>query len=143
MRKHLALTLAAAVGAAHAGPFEDRERDWRNGAIVYQIIVDRFVPSANLEAKRALYPAPKQLRAWTETPQPGPYLAGQKLSAHELDFWGDDLASAISKLDHVQQLGADVRTVCWCYNPNPRPWAATTAASACLNFSQHFFLPSA
>jgi glycosidase len=96
------------AGAAQAGPFEDRERDWRNGAIVYQIIVDRFVPAANLDAKRALYPVPKTLRPWTETPKPGPYLQDQKLAAHELDFWGGDLASATTKLDHIQQLGADV-----------------------------------
>jgi glycosidase len=38
----------------------------------------------------------------------GPYLNDQKLSAHELHFWGGDLASATSKLDHVQALGADV-----------------------------------
>ena len=100
--------VVALSGAATAGPFEDRERDWRNGAIVYQIIVDRYVPGANLEAKRALYPAPKVLLPWTETPKPGPYLADQKLSAHELHFWGGDLASATSRLDHVQQLGADV-----------------------------------
>jgi glycosidase len=103
-----ALMTAAASLVAHAGPYEDRERDWRNGAIVYQVIVDRFEPSANLEAKRALYPAPKTLRAWTETPKPGPYLAEQKLSAHELDFWGGDLQSTTARLDHVQRLGADV-----------------------------------
>ena len=99
---------ALAVQAAPPGPYEARERDWRNGAIVYQIIVDRFVPAANLDAKRALYPAPKTLRPWTEVPKPGPYLQDQKLAAHELDFWGGDLASAITRLDHVQQLGADV-----------------------------------
>ena len=103
-----ALAAGALAGAAQAGPFEERERDWRNGAIVYQIIVDRFVPSANLDAKRALYPAPKTLRPWTEVPKPGPYLESEKLSAHELDFWGGDLASATTKLDHIQQLGADV-----------------------------------
>jgi glycosidase len=113
MTRTTALTLAtlAAIGTTtivSAGPFEDRERDWRNGAIVYQIIVDRFVPSANLAAKRALYPAPKTLKPWTETPRPGPYLTDQKLSAHELDFWGGDLASATTRLDHVQQLGTDV-----------------------------------
>lgn len=104
----LAMAAATLVQGAVAGPFEDRERDWRNGAVVYQIIVDRFVPSADLEAKRALYPPPKTLKPWSETPRPGPYLEDQKLSAHELDFWGGDLASAMSKLDHIQRLGADV-----------------------------------
>ncbi len=107
--KRIAVAAALAVTlVAQAGPFEDRERDWRNGAIVYQVIVDRFAPAANLDAKRALYPAPKTLRSWDEVPKPGPYLADQKLSAHELDFWGGDLASTASKLDHVQALGADV-----------------------------------
>jgi glycosidase len=106
--KGLALVLASVAMTTHAGPFEDRERDWRNGAVVYQVIVDRFAPSANLDAKRALYPGPKTLRPWTEVPKPGPYLPDQKLAAHELDFWGGDLASTQSKLAHVQALGADV-----------------------------------
>jgi glycosidase len=103
-----AAAAATFAAAATAAPYEARERDWRNGAIVYQIIVDRFVPSAQLEAKRALYPAPKVLRAWSEIPKPGPYLEAEKLSAHELDFWGGDLVSATSRLDHIQQLGVQV-----------------------------------
>jgi len=85
-----------------------RERDWRNGAIVYQVLVDRFVPSADLDAKRALYPVPKVLRAWSEVPHPGRYLSAAQLNSQELDFWGGDLASLSSRLDYVQQLGADV-----------------------------------
>ena len=104
----LATAVACTAISAEASPFENRERDWRNGAIVYQIIVDRFAPSANLDAKRALYPTPKTLRPWTEVPKPGPYLQDEKLAAHELDFWGGDLASSATKLDHVQALGADV-----------------------------------
>ena len=74
-------TVAAPTSPAPNGPFERREADWRNGAIVYQVIVDRFVPSAHLEAK---------------------------LAAHELDFWGGDLRSLATRLDHVQALGATV-----------------------------------
>jgi glycosidase len=107
--KRLLLTLALAVAlTAHAGPFENREHDRRNGAIVYQVLVDRFAPAANLDAKRALYPAPKTLRSWDETPKAGAYLPEHKLAAQELDFWGGDLASMATKLDHVQALGADV-----------------------------------
>jgi cyclomaltodextrinase / maltogenic alpha-amylase / neopullulanase len=91
-----------------AGVYEKREADWRNGAVVYQVLVDRFAPSANLDAKRALYPAPKKLREWKEEPQRGTYLEKEKLWSHEIDFWGGDIASTMSKLDHVQQLGADV-----------------------------------
>ncbi len=94
-------TLAASV-------YDQREQDWRNGAVVYQVIVDRFAPSANLDAKRALYPAPKRLRAWAEVPTPGVALPEYKVNSAELDFWGGDLASTLAHLDHVQRLGADV-----------------------------------
>ena len=90
------------------GVFESREKDWRNGAVVYQVLVDRFAPSANLEAKRALYPAPKTLHGWDETPAPGVYLEAHKLWSHEIAFWGGDLVSTAAKLAYVQDLGADV-----------------------------------
>ncbi|MBL8306657.1 MAG: glycoside hydrolase family 13 protein [Rubrivivax sp.] len=105
------LVAAAALSTAlagEAGPFEDRERDWRNGAIVYQVIVDRFAPAQDLDAKRALYPAPKLLRGWDEVPKAGTYLPELKLSSAELEFWGGDLASTMGRLGHVQALGADV-----------------------------------
>jgi glycosidase len=88
--------------------FAQRERDWRNGAIVYQVLVDRFAPSTRLEAKRGLYPAPKVLRDWSEVPHPGTSLADAHLNSQELDFWGGDLASLSDRLDYVQHLGADV-----------------------------------
>jgi len=88
--------------------FAKREQDWRNGAIVYQVLVDRFAPSTQLDAKRDLYPSPKVLRDWSETPKRGSYLPEAKLSSHELDFWGGDFASLRSRLDYVQGLGADV-----------------------------------
>jgi glycosidase len=91
-----------------AETFANRERDWRNGAIVYQVLVDRFAPSARLDAKRGLYPAPKVLRDWSEVPQPGSYLSAAKLNSQELDFWGGDFASLSNRLDYVQQLGTDV-----------------------------------
>ncbi len=88
--------------------FVKREQDWRNGAIVYQVLVDRFAPSTQLDTKRALYPPPKVLRDWSETPKPGTYLPDAKLNSQELEFWGGDFASLRSQLDHVQQLGANV-----------------------------------
>jgi glycosidase len=103
-----ALVSTGALAASDAPDFEKRERDWRNGAIVYQVLVDRYVPSANLQAKRALYPAPKVLRDWAEPAQPGVYLQDAKLNSQELDFWGGDLQSLATRLDHIQQLGADV-----------------------------------
>ena len=103
-----ALTLSALAPARAASVYDQRERDWRNGAVVYQVIVDRFAPSADLEAKRALYPAPKRLRGWDELPRKGVPLPEHKVASEELDFWGGDLASTSSRLDHVKALGADV-----------------------------------
>lgn len=94
------------------GVFEQREADWRKGAIVYQVLVDRFAPSANLDAKRHLYPAPKQLRDWDEVPTTGSYLAQERVWSHEIDFWGGDLESVRSRLDYLQQLGVDVVYLC-------------------------------
>ncbi|MBP6902009.1 MAG: alpha-glucosidase C-terminal domain-containing protein [Burkholderiaceae bacterium] len=102
------MPLANRHDQAVAGRYAQREADWRNGAVVYQVLVDRFAPSADLPAKRHLYPAPKTLRAWTDEPRQGRYLEREKLWSHEIDFWGGDLASTASRLDHVQQLGADV-----------------------------------
>ncbi|WP_088278929.1 glycoside hydrolase family 13 protein [Ideonella sp. A 288] len=93
---------------ALAGTFEAREADWRNGAIVYQVLVDRFAPAADLAAKVDRYPAPKLLCEWTDLPRQGRYLEAHRLWSHELEFWGGDLASLMSRLDHVQHLGADV-----------------------------------
>jgi hypothetical protein len=103
-----ALVAGSALAAQAHTVYDKRERDWRNGAIVYQVIVDRFVPSANLEAKRGLYPAPKVLRDWSEPAKPGVYLVDAKLNSAELDFWGGDLQSMTTRLDHIQGLGADV-----------------------------------
>jgi glycosidase len=99
---------SSSLAATESTNFEKRERDWRNGAIVYQVLVDRYVPSARLEAKRALYPAPKVLHDWSEPAKPGVYLTEAKLNSQELDFWGGDLQSLSTRLDHIQQLGADV-----------------------------------
>jgi cyclomaltodextrinase len=111
MNKQFAAAMAISIStafAAQAGTFEERERDWRNGAVVYQVLVDRFAPAANLEAKRALYPAPKVLRRWEEEPRAGAYVEAAKVWSHEIDFWGGDLQSLRTRLGYVQGLGADV-----------------------------------
>jgi glycosidase len=102
------MTAAACAAPPATGPFERREADWRNGAIVYQVLVDRFAPSAKLDAKRSLYPAPKVLRDWSEPAKPGVDLVDAKLNSQELDFWGGDLQSLSTRMDHIQGLGADV-----------------------------------
>ena len=102
----LCVQASTSASQANSSVYDAREKDWRNGAVVYQILVDRFAPSANLGAKKHLYPAPKVLHDWHEVPQRGVELADQKLNSQELAFWGGDLQSARSRLDHVQQLGA-------------------------------------
>ncbi|GAA2182407.1 cyclomaltodextrinase [Brooklawnia cerclae] len=97
---------------AVAGRYEAREADWRNGAIVYQVIVDRFAPPNDPQAKRRLYPAPKHLRSWDESPDQGMFLPEYQVWSHEIDFWGGDLASLRGRLDHIQRLGADVVYLC-------------------------------
>jgi len=87
---------------------EAREQDWRCGAVVYQVLVDRFAPSADLDAKRHLYPAPKTLHPWNEVPKQGQYLEEQGVWSHEIEFWGGDLASLEGKLDYIRELGMDV-----------------------------------
>ncbi|MBP7914313.1 MAG: hypothetical protein KAZ63_03125 [Vitreoscilla sp.] len=126
----LAAPVLVAAGTAAPTVYEKRERDWRNGAIVYQVIVDRFVPSADLAAKRGLYPPPKVLRDWSEPSRPGTYLADAKLNSQELDFWGGDLASLATRLDHVQGLGADVLYL------NPIHLAYTNHKYDALDFQQ-------
>ncbi len=91
-----------------AGVFDERERDWRNGAIVYQVLVDRFAPSARLEDKRALYSSPKRLHRWSEPAKRGRYLPALNVWSHEIDFWGGDLQSVAGRLNYLQRLGVDV-----------------------------------
>jgi len=89
-------------------PYDIREQDWRNGALVYQVLVDRFAPSGDLQTKLHLYEAPRTLRTWTETPKKGTYLEDVQLWSHELDFWGGDLGSLRRSLDYLDELGVDV-----------------------------------
>lgn len=81
-----------------------RESDWRVGPVVYQVFIDRFAPSSNLEAKRALYAAPRRLMPWTANPQSGQPVPELGVWSHELDFWGGDIQSLRGKLDHVASL---------------------------------------
>ena len=104
-----AMTRAVSPPAPPGAVYDRREADWRNGAVVYQVIVDRFAPPADLEAKRALYPPPKRLRPWSEPPARGQYNKQAGVWSHEIDFWGGDLNSLIGRLDYLtSDLGIDV-----------------------------------
>ena len=89
------------------GVFLRREKDWRNGGIVYQIFVDRFAPSLSLETKRHLYQAPRTLQAWNALPKRGVKDPQTLYWSHELAFWGGDLMSVLSKIKYLKQLGVD------------------------------------
>ncbi|WP_155949167.1 alpha-amylase family glycosyl hydrolase [Gayadomonas joobiniege] len=88
--------------------YQQRQQDWRNGALIYQVLPDRFVPSDKLTAKQHLYEAPKVLKDWQQTPQHGHYLADSKLWSHEVEFWGGDFASLATRLDYIKNLSMDV-----------------------------------
>jgi len=85
-----------------------REQDWRNGALIYQVFVDRFAQPQNLEAKRNLYASPRRLHPWSEPPTRGVFLPEFNVWSHEIDFWGGDLQSLHSKLDYLDELEMDV-----------------------------------
>lgn len=87
---------------------ESRAKDWRNGAIIYQVFVDRFVPPTNPKAKAKFYPEPRHFKSWDELPKPGHFDAKLDLWTHEVDFWGGDLKGVESKLSYIKDLGADV-----------------------------------
>ncbi len=88
--------------------YDIRELDWRNGAIVYQVLVDRFAPSTKMEKKKELYQMPRVLKKWHENPMPGKFLENEKYWAHELDYWGGDLESLLSKISYLKNLDIDV-----------------------------------
>lgn len=88
--------------------FELRELDWRNGALVYQVLVDRFFPSSKLSSKIDLYKSPRTINDWNNLPKPGVFSNKDGYWTHELDFWGGDLESLNSKLDYIKDLGMEV-----------------------------------
>jgi glycosidase len=136
MARAAALALAQQAGAAlaqapaDASAYDRRAADWRNGAIVYQVLVDRFAPAADLAAKRHLYPPPKVLRHWDEPARRGVHRDDLRLNSQELDFWGGDLASLSGRLDHVRRLGVDVLYL------NPIHLAYTNHKYDALDFQQ-------
>lgn len=88
--------------------FSNREKHWSNGAIVYQVLVDRFVKPKDLESKKHFYHAPRTLKSWNELPMNGMFNSKEKYYQHELEFWGGDLLSLQSKLDYIRDLGVNV-----------------------------------
>ena len=102
------MNYADTIDQALTTTMQQRRSDWRMGAIVYQVLVDRFAPCNDLKNKQALYPAPKTLHNWDEVPRMGHYLENEQLWSHEIQFWGGDLASLKGKLNHLVDLNVDV-----------------------------------
>lgn len=90
-----------------AANFRARDDDWRMGAVVYQVMPDRF-HVRDVDAKRDLYEGPRRLAPWSEAPVRGEHLPQQGVWSHELTFYGGDLPGLLDKLDYVQELGAEV-----------------------------------
>lgn len=89
--------------------YQLRQTDWRVGSIVYQIMVDRFAPSSNLDQKQHLYTSPRTLLDWHQLPgEDNQYLHQDNIHENEVEFWGGDFESLASRLDYLQQLGVDV-----------------------------------
>jgi glycosidase len=100
--------IAASVLVTPKMTMEERAKDWRNGAIVYQVFVDRFVPPTNVTQQKAYYQAPRVFKTWDQLPKAGKLLPEEGVWSHELEFWGGDLMGVATKLDYIQKLGADV-----------------------------------
>jgi cyclomaltodextrinase / maltogenic alpha-amylase / neopullulanase len=86
--------------------FKERDLNWHQGGIVYQVFVDRFAPS--LKDKSSLYPSPKVLQSWDTLPKAGKRVKDVPHYQHELDFWGGDLPSLTSKLPYLHSLGVTI-----------------------------------
>ena len=61
-----------------------REKDWRIGAVVYQIYLDRFAPCADLDAKKSLYPEEATFHSWSELPKGGTLVESVGYYSNEL-----------------------------------------------------------
>ncbi len=88
--------------------YDLRAQDWRNGAVIYQVLVDRFAPTKDINQKKDLYQKPKILKTWDEKPKPGKFLEDAKYWSHELEYWGGDLDSLLSKISYLKNLNVDV-----------------------------------
>ena len=87
---------------------ESRAKDWRNGAVIYQVFVDRFVAPTDPISKEKFFASPRTYKKWDELPKPGKFDPKVGVWTHELDFWGGDLPGVESKLDYIKELGADI-----------------------------------
>ena len=64
---------------------ESRAKDWRNGAVIYQVFIDRFVPPVNREEKAKFFASPRTFKPWDELPKGGKFDPKAGVWTHELD----------------------------------------------------------
>lgn len=88
--------------------YDERLKNPNMGRIVYQVIVDRFVPSQQLNEKKSLYAYPRTLKTWDELPKGGIFLEDVKYWSHELEFYGGDLSSLLTQIDYLKALDIDM-----------------------------------
>jgi glycosidase len=88
--------------------YDERLKNPNMGRVVYQVIVDRFVPALNLEGKKELYAYPRSLKTWDTLPKGGVFMPDAKYWSHELEFWGGNLKSLMKKLDYLKDLDIDM-----------------------------------
>lgn len=100
--------LAALAAVQGSAVFAQRAKDWRIGAVVYQVFVDRFAPTADIESKKKIILPPRQLMPWSETPKASQFDPATGEYPHTIQFWGGDLNSLRGKLGYIQDMGADV-----------------------------------
>ena len=87
--------------------FDQRARDWRNGATIYQVFVDRFTPSTDLARTKKNIIPPRSLKSWKELPTPGSKIENLGVYTHEIEFWGGDLKGIANKIGYISDLGMD------------------------------------
>ena len=81
-----------------------KKADWKNSAIIYQIMPDRFFigngKTINQKMEEELYGNNAIAKQWNELPV-------EKHGPASLQFFGGDFQGIIEKLDYIQDLGAN------------------------------------
>jgi glycosidase len=85
--------------------FKQRDLNWHQGGVVYQVFVDRFAPS---NQTNSFYPFPKSFQSWDTLPTSGSKRKDVPHYDHELAFWGGNLSSLAAKLPYLKTLGVTI-----------------------------------
>jgi hypothetical protein len=99
---HALTFVAPGFAAEPAGTYEKRDSDWRNGAIVYQVLVDRFVPRP-ISRPSASSIQLQVLHLWSGSRKAG-CLPPRQSSTARISTSGRGSAQLATRLDHIQAL---------------------------------------